>query len=122
MTHTNEAEATVNNIEGVFSDLDEGGIDEDEALKAIRRLVGAKPPLSKIVLRVRVPGTITVDLSDGKVTEFELDYTASDINRTAAETRDGGDEIDDVLYSTEIQRAFNIAEDSRGGWPEPESM
>ena len=67
---------SLNNIKGVFADLDDGGLTDDEALSKIRELLG----LSEITWQV----TVLVPITATVITDDEND--AIDIGRDAIRT------------------------------------
>lgn len=120
MTHSNESEATVTNIEGVFSDLDDGGLTDTEALDQIRKLVGARKPLpDKIVLIGKIGFTVTIDTRTKNVEEFEYSLDAPDFEQRA-EKRLSGEEVD--IESEVLADLINIATLESGNWPDPVQM
>lgn len=112
--------AVYDNVMGVFADLDDGGLTDDEALNQIRKLVEARKPLpDKIVLMGTLPFTITIDTRTKNVDEFEVNYDFPNFERKA-EKRLSGDEIDiDEATLTEL---IETADSETGSWPEPERM
>lgn len=108
------------NVEGVFSDLDDGGLTDSEALDQIRSLVGARKPLpDKIVLMGKMSFTITVDTRTKAVEEFEYNLDAPDFDRRA-EKRISGEiiEIEDEVLTDLIETATRES----GSWPDPVEM
>src|SRR6185312_17407681 len=79
----------LDNLKGVIADLDDGGLTESEALEKLRELLGAKmAPPTHVVLAYMIPATVTVDLAEGRVTEFEVNYDFAMLNEDIpAETR-----------------------------------
>jgi len=108
------------NVLGVFADLDDGGLTDDEALNQIRKLVDARKPLpDKIVLMGTLPFAIIIDTRTKNVDEFEVNYDFPNFERKA-EKRLSGDEIDiDEATLTEL---IETADSETGSWPEPERM
>lgn len=113
---------TYDNVLGVFADLDDGGLTDDEALSKIREIVGAKKPITTLVLTGRLPISLTVDITGKTVTEFEINPPA--VAWDTAETRgegELGEQLDEGLYAEEIERAKEIAL-NESEWPVPEVM
>ena len=66
--------AVYDNVKGVFADLDDGGLTNDEAIEQIRELVGAKPKLPKhVVYTYLIPVEVRVNLEEGSVEAAEWD-------------------------------------------------
>jgi hypothetical protein len=55
----------IENIKGVFADLDDGGLTDDEALQQIRDLVGANTPGTwEVTCNVRFTATVVADTEE----------------------------------------------------------
>jgi hypothetical protein len=106
------------NVRGVFADLDDGGLTDDEAIAKIRDLVDAKKPLpDRIVLMGTLPFTVTIDTRTKEITEFEINYEFP-LFEQKAETRKTGDEIE--IDEERLSDLIETASRETGDWPEPE--
>lgn len=111
------------NIKGVFADLDDGGLTDEEALRKIRELVGAGSPYPReVVVSGHLPFTITIDTETWGVTEFEVNYDFPTFDRSdKPEERKTGNLLTN-LTDEQIEHIYERAEDSTGDWPDPERM
>lgn len=117
---TGELPFTVTNIKGVFADLDDGGLTDDEALEQIRKLVGARKPVpDRIVLCGTLPFTITIDSRTADVKEFEVNFDFPTFERKA-ETRIAGEDVD--IDDEQLTELIDTATRETGSWPEMERM
>jgi hypothetical protein len=112
--------ALYDNVKGVFADLDDGGLTDDEALDQIRKLIDARKPLpDKVVLMGTLPFTITVDTRTHEVDEFEINYDFPNFERKA-ETRISGDEVD--INEDQLTELIDAVDNLTVNWPDPERM
>src|SRR5512139_1061331 len=107
------------NIKGVFADLDDGGLNPDEALDQIRDLVGAHQRydgIKRVTITYLVPVELRINLEEGSVESAELnsgDVWGELPNQTYINA-DTSQDLDDDQHSSAIERAKAIADD--GGW------
>ncbi len=112
--------AVYDNVMGVFADLDDGGLTDDEALAKIRDVVGARKPLpDRVVLMGTLPFTVTIDTRTLDVKEFEVNYDFP-IFEQKAETRLGGEEIE--MSKEQLTELIDRANADTQLWPDPERM
>jgi len=105
----------IENIKGVFADLDDGGLDESEALAQIRDLLGVEPQPKKIVFTYLVPVNVTVDLENECIASAEFDNQMYGLMPgTGASDTITGAEIDPDKFSAAIEKAKSIADEA--GW------
>lgn len=107
------------NIKGVFADLDDGGLTDEEALEQIRDLVGAKrgfDGVDRVTITYLVPVELRINLVEGSVERAELnsgDVWGELPNQTYINA-DTNQDLDDDQHSSAIERAKAIADE--GGW------
>ena len=104
------------NIRGVFLDLADGGITENEAITQIRDLVGVEEAPTRIVFSYLLRATVIVDIADEEVVVFEIEPREAE-RTDHPETREDGNVIDPIKYHREIKMALDLAQTL--DWPSP---
>lgn len=63
----------IENIKGVFADLDDGGLTDSEAIDQIRSLLGVRPVPKRVLLTYLIPVNVVVNVEEDAIESAELD-------------------------------------------------